>query len=111
VFGGTLGLKESLPPIKGFKPGRIETAIVSVGLFVAALSLLGASPHFQFQFFQGWYSRANLLFGGIFVLRAVVGLILVGIMKKGAGSAFYIWETRLYEPLCLALAISFWMAS
>ena len=111
MFGGTLGLKESLPPIKGFKPGRIETAIVSVGLFVAALSLLGASPHFQFQFFQGWYSRANLLFGGIFVLRAVVGLILVGIMKKGAGSAFYIWETRLYEPLCLALAISFWMAS
>ena len=111
VFGGTWGLKESSPPIKGFNPGRIETIVVSIGLLVAALSLLGGSPDFQIQFFKSWYHLANLLFGGVFFLRAVIGFILVGIMKKGAGSSFSLWETRLYEPLCLALALSFWMAS
>ena len=111
VFGGTWGIKESLPPIEGFKPGRVETTIVSIGLVIAALSLLGGSPYFQIQFFKEWYPVVNLIFGGIFALRAVVGFVLVRLMKKGSGSAFALWEIRLYEPLCLALAISFWMTN
>lgn len=111
VLGGKWGSKESLPPIEGFKPGLISTAMVATGLLFAALSLLGVFPLFQVHEIVHWYPFIHLFLCCIFGLRALIGFIVTVILKKGAGSLFVFWETRLYEPICCFLALSFWVAS
>jgi len=111
ILGGKWGLKESLPAIEGFNPGLISTAMVALGLLLATLSLLGVFPLFQVRKIAHWYPFIHLFLCCIFSLRALIGFIVVVLLKKGSGSPFVFWETRLYEPLCCFLALSFWVAS
>ena len=50
---------------------------------------------------------AAIALGGVFLLRAMGEFRLVGFFKRVRGTPFAIWDTWLFSPLCLLLALAF----
>lgn len=94
---------------KLFRPGRAITLAVAFGLFVFGLCNIA---------FAGWldsglnplYIRFGILFISlIFLLRTIGDFRYIGLSKRHKQSRFARWDTRLYTPLCLALAVTHWL--
>lgn len=102
--GTTVGIPSHPDGTPIFRPGRVATFGVAVGLGVAALLVAG---------------RAGLADVGIspvvlhvgvwgvavaFMLRTVGEFRYVGLFKRVRGTPFARWDTRLFTPLCAAIA-------
>lgn len=111
--GGELGRAVVVPTVASpgrggarvFKPsagGTILVAfafLVAVGVILGRLGFLGdIVPHRIFR----WGTWAIAL---VFFLRAVGEFRLVGFFKQVRDTPFAYWDTWLFSPLCLLIAI------
>ena len=107
ALGGTWGQGVAIPEVGGrpvFRPSRLATAAVALGLFGAALAAL-LRGYFLLGSFPGSPAHwACVALGVMFLLRAVGEFRLVGFFKRVHGTAFAAWDTWAFSPLCLLLA-------
>lgn len=116
ALGGRWGADAALPT-RGGLPGRpprftfhvtpISTFIVAVLLFLAAAIVLGragllanAAPATHWIFVVGTWVLAALFF-----LRAIGEFRYVGFFKGVRNTEFGRWDTWLFSPLCLIIAL------
>ena len=96
-----------VPTVEGkllFVPGRMATAWVGVGLLAVAAVLLDRM--FKLSMLSASISkRICLLFALIFFLRAVGEFNYLGFFKRSRDTKFAYWDTRVFSPLSLLLAI------
>ena len=106
--GGRVGSMVALPERDGrplFQPTPAATLRVAGGLFGAAwlvLARLGVVPTIGPE---RWTRRAVWVLAMLFALRVVGDLRYVGLFKRVRGTPFAHWDTRLFTPLCLLLAM------
>lgn len=111
-FGGSWGLRESLPERNGskaFHPGRIMTLVVAFVFGGMALFYLFKIGWLSLPAWlaSSWVQQYGLwLLAGIFLLRAVGDFRYVGFFKRVRNSRFAHLDTRFYSPLCLLLCIN-----
>jgi hypothetical protein len=106
--GGRFGRGVAVPSVGGartFNPSPLGTALVAVALLLAMLTILGrigllgkAIPRWVFR----WGTCGIAL---IFFLRAIGEFRLVGFFKQASDSQFAYWDTWLFSPLCLLIAV------
>ena len=87
-----------------FTPGAPATLGVAVLLLVAAAVVLGAAGLVPLPVPRRWLVWGVWALGGMLLLRAVGEFRYVGLFKRVKGTRFADLDTRLYTPLCLALA-------
>ena len=111
--GGTFGIGVAVPTVEGpnrasmraFEPSAVGTILVAfafllgIAVILGQLGLLGdIVPHWIFR----WGTWAIAL---IFFLRAIGEFRLVGFFKEVSDTPFAYWDTWLFSPLCLIIAI------
>lgn len=106
--GGRFGGGAVVPTVGGrrtFDPSPFGTILVAIALLVAMLIVLGrlgllgeAIPRRVFR----WGTCGIAV---VFLLRAVGDFRLVGFFKRVSDTPFAHWDTWLFSPLCLAVAV------
>jgi Protein of unknown function (DUF3995) len=110
--GGGWGTDVTIPQQDGkplFQPPPTGTLLVAVLLFSAGLVVLGrlalwgtALP--RWPFVAGTWTLAAVFLG-----RIVGDFRWFGLFKRMRGTAFAWWDTWLFVPLCLLLALGAWL--
>jgi len=108
--GGEWGKRVALPEVQGraaFLPSPLMTVAVALALMGAAgVAILRGCV--RFASFPGSAAHwASIALGGVFLFRAIGEFRLVGFFKRVQGTAFATWDTWLFSPLCLLLALAF----
>jgi hypothetical protein len=106
--GGRAGSTAALPERSGqptFQPGPIVTVGVAGGLFAAAGVLLTRLELVRTPVNQRWASRGAWTIAMLFGLRALGDFQYVGVFKRVQGTPFARWDTALYTPLCIMIAV------
>ena len=93
-----------------FRPGRLSTLLVAVGLLGLALITIwamrpiykGVSP---FMASPWWCIYGNLAIAVVFFLRFIGDVKYVGIFKRVTHTQFAHYDTLFYSPLCLCIAL------
>lgn len=106
--GGRLGAGASVPTVgakRVFDPSPLGTVLVAAALLVAMFIVLGrlgllggAIPRWVFR----WGTCG---IAAIFLLRAVGDFKLLGFFKRASHTPFAYWDTWLFSPLCLVIAV------
>jgi hypothetical protein len=108
ALGGRWGSAYTVPIVRGqrsFDPSRFATWVVCALLGIAMILVMGKA---------GWSRMGPLpvLFdvgvwglGLVFLLRTVGNLRTFGFFKTVTGTPFARWDTWVYSPLCLVLAL------
>ena len=106
--GGAFGSSVVVPTranMRTFEPSAGATILVAFAFLMAIAVILGqlgflgdSIPHWIFR----WGTWAIAL---IFFLRAIGEFNLVGFFKQVNDTAFAYWDTWLFSPLCLVIAI------
>lgn len=108
AFGGHWGLVAAVPTLDGqplFENGLWDTLAVALALFAAAVVCLG-TLNYRLPFLPIWVYQAGIwLIALVFLLRAIGEFQYLGFFKQVNDSLFAYWDTVLYTPLCLGLAI------
>lgn len=105
AFGGRWGGQVAIPVVNNapmFKPSPLVTFMVAVALVVAS-AIIGT---------QVWWRESWLLLtyaawavGVIFFIRAIGDFYVVGFFKRVKNTPFAVWDSKLFSPLCLAIAV------
>lgn len=108
AMGGAFGRSVAVPSrgeTRAFEPSAGGTILVAFAFLLAIAVILGQlrlfgdiAPRWLFR----WGTWAIAL---IFFLRAVGEFRLVGFFKKVNDTPFAYWDTWLFSPLCLVIAI------
>jgi len=111
ALGGRAGLAAAIPVTDrgpAFRPPRLLTLAVALGLVAfGAVALWLSHPQLAPPPLHAWLPIAGWVLVGIFFLRSVGDFRYVGFFKRVHGTLFATWDSRLYAPLCLAIALSF----
>jgi hypothetical protein len=107
--GGGWATDVTIPKRDGaplFTPGPFGTLLVAVLLYAAALVLLGRLGIWgrwlpRWVFVVGTWTLV-VVFGG----RVVGDLQWFGLFKRMTGTPFAWWDTWVYVPLCMLLAVA-----
>ncbi len=91
---------------RAFNPSPLGTILVATALLLAMFTILGqlgllgeAIPKWIFR----WGTWGIAL---IFFLRAVGDFKLFGFFKQASDTPFAHWDTWLFSPLCLVIAVT-----
>lgn len=107
--GGSIGGGAAIPSVRGeklFTPAPYTTVVIGLLLLLGTYAFLGRIGFFTFGF-PGWLFRlGTALISVLFLLRAVGEFQYVGFFKSVRDSQFAVWDTYLFSPLCLFIAIS-----
>lgn len=107
--GGRLGSAVSVPTVNGeslFRPSVLATLLVAAALLLAMLTVLG-NIGLVGETIPKWIFRwATLGLSVLFLLRAIGDFKLVGFFKRASDSGFAYWDTILFTPLCLLIAVA-----
>lgn len=109
VMGGHVGNAASIPTVNGqwaFTPTPGATVLVAGALFAAMLVVLGQIGLWGNALPAGVFQAGTWGLGVVFGFRAIGEFRLVGFFKRVNDTPFAWWDTRLYSPLCLAIALS-----
>ncbi len=93
---------------KLFRPGRMITLVVALGLMAFGLCNMVYAGWLDSNLEQKYIHCAILLIAILFLLRAIGDFRYIGITKRHKQSRFARWDTYLYTPLCFTLAITHW---
>lgn len=106
--GGRFGSGATVPTVgvrRAFNPSPLGTVLVATGLLIAMFTILGqlgllgeSIPKWVFR----WGTCGIAL---VFFLRAVGEFRLVGFFKRASDTPFAYWDTWLFSPLCLVIAV------
>ncbi|WP_257311310.1 DUF3995 domain-containing protein [Geothrix fuzhouensis] len=110
--GGPWGKRNVIPEVDGkpaFEPSRLITVAVALALTVAAcVALLHGSILLSFSLASPIH-WGTIAIGFVFLLRSIGEFRLIGFFKRLRGTTFATWDTWLFSPLCLVIAISFFL--
>lgn len=108
ALGGSPSGMAAIPTVGGkqaFSPSAFATAMVAFAFIAAVLVVLGKIG-FLGEFIPHWVFRAGTFgISIIFLLRAIGEFRLVGFFKTVADTRFAFYDTWIYSPLCLAIAV------
>ena len=108
VIGGKFGFSESLPTKetgeKVLNPKKMDSAIVGIGLTVFGVFYFLKSGLIEFSQPEWVLKYVGWIIPSIFLLRAIGEFKYVGFFKKVKKTEFAKWDTKLFSPLCLAIA-------
>ncbi len=108
AFVGIAGNSVAIPSVGDkplFVPSMSATLLVAFALFLAMMTVLGQIG-FGGEIIPKWMFRwATLLISILFFLRAIGEFKYVGFFKIVRDSSFAYWDTVLFSPLCLFIAI------
>lgn len=112
--GGSWGKRLAVPETDGkpvFTPSRLSTVAVAIALAIAAcIAILRGL--FLFSSFPGSPAHwATIAIGLVFSLRAIGEFRFVGFFKRVHGTPFATWDTWLFSPLCLLIAMGFFLVA
>jgi hypothetical protein len=114
AFGGQIGGANAIPSNNGvpiFKPSIFATLLVAGALLLAMLTVLGQIGFFG-ETIPVWIFRwATFGISILFLLRAIGEFKYVGFFKKVNDSGFAYWDTILFSPLCLYIAVTAFLIS
>jgi hypothetical protein len=109
--GGTSGISVAVPTVPGrsnmraFKPSAGGTILVAFAFLLAIAVILG-QLRFLGEIVPKWIFRwGTWAIALIFFLRAIGEFRLVGFFKQVRDTTFAHWDTWLFSPLCLIIAI------
>lgn len=107
AFGGRWGFEAAIPVVEGrplFRPGPIAALVVAALLALAAVLVAGRllwhSSSWAWAFFWGSCGVST-----VFFVRAVGDFRLLGFFKRVRGTRFAELDSRVFSPLCLAIAL------
>jgi hypothetical protein len=89
-----------------FQPGKAATLIVAAGLFLFALIVAGNTGVFGQIVPVRLLRICTWIIAGIFALRTLGDFRYVGLFKRIRSTDFARKDTRIYTPLCAAIAVS-----
>lgn len=108
ALGGNWGSAAAVPSIDGqplFETGFWATLAVALALSIAAVICLGTF-NYRLPFLPAWVYQIGIwCIALVFLLRTIGEFRYFGFFKQVNGSLFAHWDTVLYTPLCLGLAI------
>jgi hypothetical protein len=106
--GGRLGISAAIPTVGGerlFKPSPFATILVAAALFAAMLVVLGRIKIWR-AFVPGWvFYWGTWVISLLFLLRTIGDFRYVGFFKSVTDTNFAHWDTILFSPLCLFIAV------
>jgi hypothetical protein len=109
ALGGRLASGVTVPMVSGeraFNPSPLGTILVAAALLLAMLIILGQIGLLG-EMIPKWIFRWGTFgIGLIFFLRAIGEFRLVGFFKQASDTPFAYWDTRLFSPLCLLIAVT-----
>jgi hypothetical protein len=108
ALSGDAMINYAIPEVndeKVFKPSRMMTSAVALGLLSFAFVILGHIGVFELSILRPIFKYGSWLIACIFFARAIGDFNLVGFFKKVKGTKFAVWDNRVYSPLCLIIAI------
>jgi hypothetical protein len=108
ALGGRWGSAYTVPTISGrrsFDPSPLATCVVSSLLGLAVIIVMGKSAWIAPGPLSALFQIGAWGFGLVFLLRAVGNLRTFGFFKVVKGTPFADWDTWLYSPLCLLIAL------
>ncbi len=108
AMGGNWGSSVTVPTIAGrrvINPTPFVTYVVAFLLVMGAIVICGQAHLFATGRFSALFRAGSWCLCGVFLLRAMGDFKTFGIFKTVRATAFAFWDTRLYSPLCLVLAV------
>jgi hypothetical protein len=108
AWRGVSGRSVAVPERAGrplFAPSRGATLAVAGGLFGGALTLLAQAGLIWLPVPPAWPRWGAFALASVFALRAVGEFRYVGLFKQVRGTRFARWDTRLFTPLCIVMAL------
>lgn len=114
ALGGRWGLRAAIPEKDGqplFVPRPPSTLAAAAFLLLAAALVAMHAGWLQPRGPRSLSRDATWCLAAIFALRAVGEFRYVGLFKRVRGTRFARYDTLLYSPLCLLLALALlWLA-
>ena len=107
--GGRAGGGVAIPRTAGralFAPSPLATLAVAGALVAAALVTAAAAGWFGASRSRRAGRVLTTVLAGVFLLRAVGDFRYVGFFKSLGEDPFRSWDTWLFSPLCLAIALA-----
>ncbi|MET0624047.1 MAG: DUF3995 domain-containing protein [Pyrinomonadaceae bacterium] len=112
--GGRLGRGVAVPTAGGARllnPSPLGTILVAAALLAAALVVLGRIK-FWGASVPGWiFYVGTWVIAVLFLLRTIGDFRYVGFFKSVSGTDFARWDTILFSPLCLFIAVAAFLIS
>jgi hypothetical protein len=105
-WGATYAIPSNIKEQLSFQPGFLPTLTVAFGLLLFSFLMLTGSGVILFGPFDKFKDTALYVISGIFLIRAIGEFRYVGLTKKIRTTAFALFDTRYYTPLCLWLFAS-----
>lgn len=108
ALGGAWGSAATIPTVNGrrtLNPSPLATYVVAFLLTAGAFTICGGASLFQTGRLSGLFRLGSWCLVGVFLLRGIGNLKTFGFFKSVQGTPFAYWDTHLYSPLCLVLAI------
>ena len=113
ALGGRRGFSVSLPQRPDGRPvmahrltwWRPAAGGVALCLIVLAILLLAWAGHLPLPLPRAWLRSFLCLVGAVFVARALVPNLYVGLFKRLRTTRWARYDTRLYSPLFLSLGL------
>ncbi len=111
--GGKFGIGVAVPTVavpsrgnvRAFKPSVGGTILVAFA-FILAIAVILGQLRFLGDIVPHWIFRwGTWAFALLFFLRAIGEFRLVGFFKQVRDTPFAHWDTWLFSPLCLSIAI------
>ena len=102
--GTTVGVPSRPDGTPVFHPGRVATLGVAVALSIAALLVAGRAQLVDLGLSPVVLHVAVWGVAAAFGVRTVGEFRYVGLFKRVRGTPFARWDTRLFTPLCAAIA-------
>jgi uncharacterized protein DUF3995 len=106
--GGRWGTDATVPVVNGQRTIRttpLSTYIVAILLATGAAIMAGEARLFPTGPLSRLFHIGAWCLSGVFFARAVGNFQTFGFFKRIGSTSFAYWDTHLYSPLCLLLAI------
>jgi len=104
--GTTAGIPSRADGTPVFRPGRVATLGVAVALGLAALLVMGRAQLLDFGLPPLLLRVGTWGVAVAFAARTIGEFRYVGVFKRVRGTPFARWDSRLFTPLCAAIAIA-----
>lgn len=105
-LGTTAGVPSRRDGTPVFRPGRVSTLGVALALGIAAFLVAGRAQLIDVHFLPVVLHVGVWGVALAFALRTVGEFRYVGLFKRVRGTPFAQWDTRVFTPLCAAIAIA-----
>jgi hypothetical protein len=108
ALGGRWGSAYTMPTVNGrrvFDPSPLATWMVCGLLGLAVIVVMGKAGWIGASPFPVLFDFGVWGLGLVFALRAIGNLRTFGFFKTLTGTPFAEWDTWVYSPLCLLLAL------